>query len=56
MSAADSSVRRPPGPAEPIELRADADTLTDLTGLRDRYGNIAYLTTPRGRQDRKSVV
>lgn len=49
MTTTAASVRRPPGPVEPIELRADADTLADLLRLQSEYGNIVYLATPRGR-------
>ena len=49
MSDPATTVRRPPGPREPIELRADDDTLADLLRLRREYGNTSYLTTPRGR-------
>ncbi len=42
-------MRRPPGPIEPIELRADGDTLTDLLAVRQEHGNFSYLRTPRGR-------
>ncbi len=49
MTTPAASVRRLPGPLEPIELRADADTLADLLRLQGEYGNIVYLETPRGR-------
>ena len=49
MSEATSGARRPPGPTEPIELRADADTLTDLLAVQRQHGNFSYLRTPRGR-------
>lgn len=49
MNDSTTTVRRPPGPSEPIELRADADTLADLLRLQSEYGNTSYLTTPRGR-------
>lgn len=49
MTDSPATVRRPPGPSEPIELRADADTLADLLRLQREYGNTSYLTTPRGR-------
>ncbi len=49
MTDSVTNVRRPPGPSEPIELRADDDTLADLLRLQSEYGNTSYLTTPRGR-------
>ena len=49
MSAPSAEVRKPPGPEEPIELRADDDTLTDLLRVRQEHGNLVYLRTPRGR-------
>ena len=49
MSDTVSDVRRPPGPDAPIELRADDDTLVDLLRLKQQYGNVVYLRTPRGR-------
>ena len=49
MGGSTAVVRRPPGPTEPIELRADGDTLTDLLAVQQAHGNFSYLRTPRGR-------
>ena len=42
-------MRRPPGPTDPIELRADGDTLIDLLTVQQAHGNFSHLRTPRGR-------
>lgn len=49
MESATAPVRRPPGPSAPHSLGVDAATLEYLAELGKDYGNIAYVTTPRGR-------
>lgn len=42
-------MRRPPGIAEQVELKADDETLAAFLDLRDEYGNIVAMKSPRGR-------
>lgn len=42
-------LRRPPGPEDPVSLGIDADTLVALRQLQKDYGNLSYVTTPKGR-------
>ena len=49
MSSENDSLRLPPGIAEAIELRADDETLHDFLRLREQYGNVVSLKSPKGR-------
>ncbi len=41
--------RLPPGIDESIELRADDETLADFLRLRDEFGNVVSMKSPKGR-------
>jgi cytochrome P450 len=50
MSDTCSAVRRPPGPAGPVHLGIDPETLDTLVQVRDEYGDIASMTRRNGRR------
>ena len=50
MSDIQPSIRRPPGPEQPVVVSADAATLDVLENLRDSYGNMVSFTSPKGEQ------
>jgi cytochrome P450 len=50
MNTTRSDNRRPPGPQEPSPIGVDAETLTLLTDLQQRYGDFVAVTKPNGRQ------
>ncbi len=49
MTASSVDFRRPPGPAEPVTLGVDPETLATLQGLRDEYGDAVSMVRPNGR-------
>jgi cytochrome P450 len=49
MSATSVAIRRPPGPAEPVELGINAETLATLRSLGTRYGRTVAMQRPNGR-------
>jgi cytochrome P450 len=49
MTAGNGNPRKPPGIAEAIELKADDETLQDFLRLREKYGNVVAMKSPRGR-------
>lgn len=49
MTVHAENIRRPPGIAEPVELKADEQTLADFLRLRDEFGNVVAMKSPRGR-------
>jgi len=49
MTATSVDFRRPPGPAEPVALGIDSETLATLQGLRDEYGDAVSMVRPNGR-------
>ena len=50
MTTDNSTIRRPPGTSEAIELKADDETLADFLRLREEYGNVVAMKSPRGRE------
>lgn len=42
-------MRRPPGIDDAVELNADGTTLETLLSLRDEFGNVVRMQSPRGR-------
>lgn len=49
MTASSVDFRRPPGPAEPVTLGVNPETLATLQGLRDEYGDVVSMVGPKGR-------
>ncbi len=49
MTATSVDFRRPPGPAGPVALGIDPETLDILTGLRDEFGDTVSMVRPNGR-------
>ena len=49
MSEAHTVTRRPPGPAQPVELGIDPDTLQTLLDARDSYGDMVSMNRQGGR-------
>ncbi len=49
MTASSVDFRRPPGPAEPVAIGVDPETLVTLQGLRDEYGDAVSMVRPNGR-------
>lgn len=49
MTASSVDFRRPPGPAEPVTLGVDPETLATLQSLRDEYGDTVSMVRPNGR-------
>ena len=48
MSEARTATRRPPGPAQPVELGASPETLELLLEARDRFGDMVTMTGRNG--------
>ena len=42
-------MRLPPGTSDAVDLKADEETLAILLALRDEYGNVVSMKSPRGR-------
>ena len=42
-------MRLPPGTSDAVDLKADEETLAILTALRDEFGNVVSMKSPRGR-------
>ena len=49
MSEPSTEFRRPPGPADPVELGVDPETLDTLTRARDRFGDMVAFVRRNGR-------
>jgi len=49
MTATSVDFRRPPGPAGPVTLGIDPETLGILEGLRDEFGDTVSMVRPNGR-------
>ena len=49
MSEAHTATRRPPGPAQPVELGIDPDTQRTLMDARDTYGDLVSMHRQGGR-------
>ncbi|MDX1499374.1 MAG: cytochrome P450 [Woeseiaceae bacterium] len=49
MTPDPAAFRRPPGPAAPVRLGIDPDTLATLTRLSAEFGNTVAMTQPNGR-------
>ena len=49
MSAESNAVRLPPGPAQPLALDVNAETLDRLLDLQRDYGDMVFVTQPDGR-------
>jgi len=49
MSETDTAARRPPGPAAPVELGIDPETLETLLNVREEYGDVVAMTRRSGR-------
>lgn len=49
ITSGQAAARRPPGPAEPVALGIDPQTLGILGSARRQYGNVVAFTKPNGR-------
>ncbi len=50
MSPSDSTLTSPPGPAEPVALGVDPQSLVKLRALQSEYGDVVAVKSPKGRQ------
>lgn len=49
MSESSTALRRPPGPADPVQIGVDPETLELFTAARDRFGDMIAFTQRNGR-------